>query len=93
MAQTASQKAAAKKKANQALLAKAQKQLAKATAAQSKASASGTIKSSDYAQRNAGFNATGTIKTPEQTATALKPIQAKLDEAAANARGRCVLWC
>lgn len=86
MAQTASQKAAAKKKANQALLAKAQKQLAKATAAQSKASASGTIKSSDYAQRNAGFNATGTIKTPEQTATALKPIQAKLDEAAANAK-------
>jgi hypothetical protein len=86
MAQTAAQKAAAQKKADQALLAKAQEQLAKATASTSKASATGTIKSTDYAQRNAGFNATGTIKTPQQTATALKPIQAKLDTAAANAK-------
>jgi hypothetical protein len=86
MAQTAAQKAAAQKKADQALLAKAQEQLAKATASTSKASATGTIKSTDYAQRNAGFNATGTIKTPQQTATALKPIQAQIDKAAADAK-------
>ena len=85
MAQTAAQKAAAQKKADQALLAKAQEQLAKATASASKASATGTIRSSDYAQRNAGFNADGTIKTPQQTATALKPIQAQIDKAAADA--------
>ena len=86
MAQTAAQKAAAQKKADQALLAKALEQLAKTSAAQSKASASGTIRSSDYAQRNAGFNADGTIKTPQQAAAALKPIQAQIDKDAVDAK-------
>lgn len=86
MAQTAAQKAAAEKKANLALLAKAQEQLAKVTASTSKANASSTAKSSDYAQRNAGFNANGTIKTPEQTAASLAPINAAAAAKTAQAK-------
>jgi hypothetical protein len=76
MAQTAAQKAAAQKAEAQKALAKAQAALTKSTAQLSKLQGTGSVTASDYAMRNAGFNADGTLRTPEQTSAAIAPIVA-----------------
>ncbi len=74
MAQTAAQKkAAAQKAANQQLLAKAEAALSKSKAKLSALENPSTVKASDYATRNAGFEATGEIRTPEEIEKILNP--------------------
>lgn len=79
MAQTAAQKAAAAKAAQaaaQQTLAKAQAALTKSTAQLSQLQGTSSTTASDYAMRNAGFTATGAIKTPAQVTAATAPITA-----------------
>lgn len=77
MAQTAAQKAAAAKTlaANQAMLAKTEALLSKSKAKLSALQNPATVKATDYTTRNAGFEATGAIRTPEDVAKILNPAK------------------
>ena len=75
--QTAAQKAAAAKTlaANQAMLAKTEALLSKSKAKLSALQNPATVKATDYATRNAGFEATGAIRSPEDVAKILNPAK------------------
>lgn len=75
MAQTPAQKKAAADAANQLLLAKAEAALSKAKAKLSSLqNPQGAPVAQDYITRNAGFEATGAIRTPSEISAILNPV-------------------